>query len=67
MAFEIVWTKRAAAGYDNIITYLQENWTDREVENFLISTNKFFETLSIHPEILQKSNKQKKCISRANK
>jgi len=59
MAFEIVWTKRAAKGYDRIINYLEENWTEREIVNFVINTDKFFATLAIHPEILQKTNKHK--------
>jgi plasmid stabilization system protein ParE len=59
MAFEIVWTKRAAAGYDNIINYLETNWTDREISNFIIETNKFFEILMLHPEILRPSAKNK--------
>lgn len=59
MAFEIVWTKRATTGYDNIINYLESNFTDREVSNFVVASNNFFETLSLHPEILRKSAKHK--------
>ena len=59
MAFEIVWTKRAIAGYDRIIDYLQENWSEREIANFIIETESFFEVLKTHPEILQRTSKQK--------
>lgn len=31
MAFEIIWTKRAVAGYENIIAYLEENFTEKEI------------------------------------
>ena len=55
MAFQIVWTKRAAAGYDRIINYLIENWSDREIRNFITETDSFFEALKQHPEILQKT------------
>lgn len=55
MAFKIVWTKRAQKGYDNIIKYLQENWSDKEIRTFISDTDNFFETLSQHPKILQKS------------
>ena len=58
MAFKIVWTKRAEKGYDNIISYLRENWSDKEVIKFISDTESFFETLSRHPEILQKSSKK---------
>jgi len=59
MAFQIIWTKRAAAGYDRIINYLQENWTDREIIKFITETDRFFELLLQHPEILQKTSKHK--------
>lgn len=58
MAFQIVWTKRAIAGYDRIINYLLENWSEKEVVNFITETDKFFEVLSDHHEILQKTTKQ---------
>jgi hypothetical protein len=35
MALKIVWTRQAENGYDNIIKYLEENWTDREIRNFI--------------------------------
>lgn len=59
MALEIVWTPRAERGYEKIIAYLQENWTDREVQNFILESLRFFELLSEHPQILQKSDKLK--------
>ncbi|MDB5004546.1 MAG: hypothetical protein JWQ34_2771 [Mucilaginibacter sp.] len=59
MAYEIVWTKRAAAGYENIIYYLETNWSDKEVSRFVVETNKFFENLILHPELLRKSAKHK--------
>ncbi|MFD0750430.1 type II toxin-antitoxin system RelE/ParE family toxin [Mucilaginibacter calamicampi] len=58
MAFKIVWTKRAEKGYHNIVRYLQDNWSDREIKNFISDTESFFATLSSHPEILQKSNQK---------
>ncbi|WP_414684799.1 type II toxin-antitoxin system RelE/ParE family toxin [Mucilaginibacter sp.] len=59
MAFQIIWTKKASEGYDRIINYLQENWTDREIVNFIAETDRFFEVLAQHPEILQKTLKHK--------
>ena len=59
MAFEIVWTKRAVKGYDKIINYLEENWSEKEVINFITASDKFFETLASQPEILQKTEKHK--------
>ncbi len=58
MAFEIIWTRQAARGFDKIINYLQENWTDKEVITFVTEADRFFETLITHPEILQMSNRK---------
>ena len=59
MAFKIIWTKQAIKGYDNIINYLEENWSDREVSNFVREADRFFETLSLQPEILQRTARSK--------
>jgi plasmid stabilization system protein ParE len=59
MALEIVWTPRAEQGFKQIIDYLKENWTEREVQNFIQKAFRLFELLSEHPEILEKSDKQK--------
>jgi len=55
MALEIVWTKRAEQGYDRAIKYLEENWTEREIKNFLQESKQFFELLKQYPEMLQKT------------
>lgn len=34
MALEIVWTKEAEEGLDEIIEYLESNWADKEIGNF---------------------------------
>ena len=58
MALEIVWTTRTEKGFEKIIAYLEENWTEREVQSFILESFRFFELLTTHPEILQKSSKQ---------
>lgn len=59
MALRIVWTNRAIQGFDNIISYLEDNWTDKEVLNFVKDINEFLELLKYYPELLQKSQKEK--------
>jgi len=56
MALKIVWTVRAAQGFDRIIKYLEEQWTEKEVMNFVREANDFFELLKEHPGILQMSS-----------
>ncbi|MBS1977432.1 MAG: hypothetical protein JST46_08675 [Bacteroidetes bacterium] len=52
MALTLVWTKRAAQGFDNIVRYLEEHWTDKEVRNFIHESDEFFSLLSQYPELL---------------
>jgi plasmid stabilization system protein ParE len=59
MALEIVWTPRAEKGFESTIAYLEENWTQREVEKFVQSSFQFFDLLAHRPEILERSPKQK--------
>lgn len=59
MAFKLVWITQAIRGYDKIINYMEENWSEKEVSNFVNETDRFFETLIYHPEILQKTRSKK--------
>jgi plasmid stabilization system protein ParE len=58
MAFKIIWTKQAAKGYDKIVSYLEKNWSEKEVRNFIREVDSFFEILAQHPDILQKAGKK---------
>ena len=53
MAIKIVWSKRADQGYARIIKYLEDEWTDKEVSNFVRETNHFFGLLKKNPHILE--------------
>lgn len=59
MAYKIVWTIKAVDGYDAIINYLELNWTDKEIVNFIKETERIFALLSKHPETFQRSIKHK--------
>lgn len=59
MAFKIGWTPPAVKGFNKIIAYLEENWTEREVSNFVKEVNGFIEVLATQPEIFQHSTKNK--------
>ncbi|MBI1316531.1 hypothetical protein GC167_06685 [bacterium] len=54
MALEIVWTPQAEKGFEKIVVHIAENWTKREVQNFIRESFHFFELLTEHPEILEK-------------
>jgi len=59
MAFEIVWSPKAVKGYNDIINYLEANWTDREIRNFIKESDEVFALLKEHPEMFQKSTRYK--------
>jgi len=59
MAIKLVWSKRAEQGYARIINYLKEEWTDREIGNFVQETNHFFELLIENPHILKSTGHYK--------
>ena len=35
MAIKLVWSKRADKGYGHIVNYLENEWTEKEVINFV--------------------------------
>jgi hypothetical protein len=49
MAIKIVWSKRADEGYARIVSHLEEEWTEKEIGNFIRETNHFFELLKENP------------------
>ncbi|TFF37905.1 type II toxin-antitoxin system RelE/ParE family toxin [Mucilaginibacter psychrotolerans] len=55
MAYKIVWTKQAINGFDKVVSYLIENWTEKELREFISETDRFFEILAQFPEILQRT------------
>ncbi|MBI9067354.1 MAG: type II toxin-antitoxin system RelE/ParE family toxin [Salinivirgaceae bacterium] len=57
MALEIIWSIRAEKGFDKIVNYIEENWTEREIKNFMQESQEFFELLKKNPKMLQPSSK----------
>lgn len=56
---EILWTGSAKITFNNIMEYLQEKWSDKEVERFVNSTIKMLSTLKHYPEMCRPSAKRK--------
>ena len=59
MAYQLVWTRRAIQGYDSIVQYLEQTWTEKEVGNFILESEDFFELLIQYPSLLQRSHAYK--------
>lgn len=58
MAVKIVWTPRAVKGFEEIITYIESNWTEAAVQRFIGNTDQFLQLLAEYPQLLQQSEKQ---------
>ena len=55
----IQWTDKAKFTFNNIILYLQNKWTEREITKFISRTHQVLETLKRYPEMCRPSQKRK--------
>ena len=58
MAYEIVWLPKAEQRYDQIIAWLSENWTSREVQNFVFRTYEILDLISVNPDLFRMAGKK---------
>jgi len=59
MASTVRWSKEAKTTYENVIAYLKENWTDKEIITF-INRTEFILTIISHQPYLYKASNHKK-------
>ena len=57
---KIRWTEEATNNLENIISYLETNWTEKELKSFFTKLEKQLELLSIFPQAYPISIKRKK-------
>ena len=58
MALTIEWTEEAEKQLDNIIEYLETNWTEKEIKSFFRKLEKGIKTISNKP-LQQKKSERK--------
>jgi hypothetical protein len=51
MAIIVSWTNEAKQTFDVNIEYLLQKWTQREIANFIIATNRKIENIKLNPKI----------------
>jgi plasmid stabilization system protein ParE len=56
---QINWTNSAKKDFAKIVVWLKENWSQKEVDNFITKTEKMIATLQSHPESCRPSQKRK--------
>jgi plasmid stabilization system protein ParE len=58
--FKIRWTNHALSELSDTVGYLEENWTESELNQFAHALDHVVEIISRHPEIYPVSNEQSK-------
>jgi plasmid stabilization system protein ParE len=56
---EISWTPTARKTYFKVLDYLAEEWTKKEVENFVHEVESILEQIKSNPEMFEASRKKK--------
>ena len=56
---KILWTDSAKLSFNQIVEYLKENWTEKEIEKFIKRTIEVLSTLERYPEMCRPSAKRK--------
>ena len=59
MALKIVWSKRAKTKFDQIISYLINEWGENSAKQFIVKVFDFLDLLTEYPEIGSIENKEK--------
>lgn len=59
MAITVVWSSKAEHGFSEIINYLQLNWGEKEIKNFIKNTNSIIKKIQIFPLAFPLSKKTK--------
>ena len=57
--YKIVWTKEANGNLDQIISYLEKEWTNKEIKSFFVKLEKAIALLSARPLLFRATNKRK--------
>jgi len=58
MAKKVIWSTRATASFDKIITYLEKNWTRKEIEKLISNTQKVLQQIESGSVKLKGSGKK---------
>ena len=57
--YKLLWSDRALADLQNIINYLTENWTPKEIQNFARRLDKRLDLITTNPGLFPKTAKRK--------
>ncbi len=57
--YKVLWSDRALSDLQNIINYLTENWSEKEIQNFARRLDKRLNLISINPALFPKTSKKR--------
>ena len=58
MDYKIFWTQEAVRNFEDIVTYLENKWTQREVVNFKLKLSRQIDLISQNPKMFPISSYQ---------
>lgn len=57
--YKLLWSERALTDLKNVIDYLTENWTQKEIRNFAQRLDKRLNLISVNPNLFPQTIKRK--------
>ena len=58
MSYKALWTNRAIKTADDVVKYLRDEWTEKEVDGFLDKVDDIIATIEINPKLFRASGKR---------
>lgn len=65
MKYKIIWTPRAEANFNTILSYLEQRWDNQVILNFFDKVENILTIISDQPELFPEINEQeriRKCV-----
>ena len=58
MAYKIIWSPEADETFENVIQYLNENWSEKVITNFVSETQRVINLISKNPFLFRASERE---------
>jgi len=58
MAFKVIWSPEAESTFDDIINYLESEWSEKEIQKFIFNTEKIISLRRQNPFLFRGSEKE---------
>ncbi|MDQ3111102.1 MAG: hypothetical protein M3R17_14510 [Bacteroidota bacterium] len=53
MAKKIVWSEQSLYTFNKVIKFLEEGWGEKQIQNFILETERVLEFIAEHPYIFR--------------